>query len=455
MHIAVIGSGIAGLSAAWLLSKSHQVDIYEKDDRLGGHANSQLVETDSGPLDVDTGFIVYNERTYPNLTALFDHIGLETASSDMSFAASLDDGRQEYSPQGLNSLFAKPSNLANPRFLKMLYEVRRFYTEAQRDVMDPNVERMTLGDYLTSRNYSKTFIKEHLVPMGAAIWCIPSEQMLAFPFLAFMRFSINHGLVQFRDRPQWRSIPGGSRRYVEKLKDGISGEIHLNQSVSDMVRRPGSVTIKTRQGIEARYDHVVLACHSDQALQILTAGSSDISEEERNLLTAIPYQRNLAILHKDPALMPKRRAAWASWNYMQTSAPTNEESGSSLCVTYWMNRLQNLACKDNLFVTLNPTKMPEEGTVLRSCLYHHPVFSIEAMEAQRHLWGLQGHRRTWFCGAYFGYGFHEDGIQAGLAVAEQLGGVSRPWSVEAPSGRIMLSPDQPRMAPYASTVAAE
>ncbi|WP_319533493.1 FAD-dependent oxidoreductase [uncultured Cohaesibacter sp.] len=459
MHIAVIGSGIAGLSAAWLLSKSHKVDIYEKDDRLGGHANSQVVDTDSGPVSVDTGFIVYNERTYPNLTALFHHIGIETSASDMSFAASLDNGRQEYSPQGLKGLFAKPSNIASPRFLRMLYEVKRFYTEAPLDVSNPDVQSMTLRDYLASRNYSDGFIYDHLVPMGAAIWCMPSEEMLAFPFIAFMRFSINHGLVQFRDRPQWRSIPGGSRRYVEKLTEGISGDIHLNQSVAELNRRPGSVTIRTRQGIEARYDHVVLACHSDQALQILASGNGDIAEEERTLLAAIPYQRNLAILHKDPSLMPKRRATWASWNYMQTSAPANEESGSSLCVTYWMNRLQTLDCKDNLFVTLNPTHMPEEGTVLRSYVYHHPLFSMEAMDAQRHLWSLQGHRRTWFCGAYFGYGFHEDGIQAGLAVAEQLGGVKRPWSVKEPSGRIMLSPNQPplseRMIAEAGSVAAE
>ena len=442
MHIAVIGSGISGLSAAWLLSREHMVDIFEKDDRLGGHANTQRVDTSSGSIDVDTGFIVYNEQTYPNLTALFDHLGVETAPSDMSFAAALRDSDQEYSGQGFKGLFAKLSNAVNPRFLKMLTDIKRFYMEAPRDFQEGTYSAVTLESYLRSNQYSDAFIHDHLVPMGAAIWCIPSEEMMKFPFEAFMRFSINHGLVQFRDRPQWRTIPGGSQRYVEKIAAHISGEIHLNQAITELIRRPGSVKIRTRQGIEKRYDHVVLACHADQALQILSSDQGDIDEAERQTLAAIPYHKNLAILHKDPALMPRRKAAWASWNYIQDriAASKGVDTEPSLCVTYWMNKLQPLACKDDLFVTLNPIEQPAEGTILRSQLYHHPVFSIEAIEAQKHLWKLQGNRRTWFCGAYFGYGFHEDGIQAGLAVAEQLGGVLRPWSLPDPSNRITVLP---------------
>nr|WP_321456427.1 FAD-dependent oxidoreductase [uncultured Cohaesibacter sp.] len=445
MHIAVIGSGISGLSAAWLLSRDHIVDIFEKDDRLGGHANTQRVATVSGPVDVDTGFIVYNERTYPNLTRLFAHLGVETAVSDMSFSASLRDRDQEYSGQGLKGLLAKPSNAISPRFIRMLADIRRFYQEAPLAIASGNFEPMTLEAYLKANNYSEAFIHDHLVPMGAAIWCIPSEEMMKFPFEAFMRFSINHGLVQFRDRPQWRTIPGGSQRYVEMIVGQISGDIHLNQAISDLERRPGSVTIRTRQGLEKRYDHVVLACHADQALQILEAGNGDIDQAERDILKSIPYHKNLAILHKDPALMPRRRAAWASWNYIQDSRASEKTADPEprLCVTYWMNKLQPLTCDDNLFVTLNPIDQPAEGTVLRSQLYHHPVFSMQAIQAQKQLWSLQGNRRTWFCGAYFGYGFHEDGIQAGLAVAEQLGGTKRPWTLEAPSNRIhVFSPKE-------------
>lgn len=445
MDIAVIGSGISGLSAAWMLSKHHSVDLFEKDDRLGGHANTQSVDTQQGPIDIDTGFIVYNEKTYPNLTALFDHIGVQTAASDMSFSASLSDGMREYSGQGLRGLLAQPSNMVSPRFYRMLRDIYRFYNEATTHAGLAETRNETLGSYLTSRSYSKAFIHDHLLPMGAAIWSMPSDQMLDFPFEAFMRFSINHGLVQFKDRPQWRTLPGGSKRYVDRLGKQISGSIHLNSAISEIIRRPGSVTIRTRQGVEKTYDHLILACHSDQALKLLQAGAGESSDAERTLLSAIPYQRNLAILHRDKSLMPKRRAAWASWNYLQSQSVSSDtlDDESKVSVTYWMNRLQPLATEENFFVTLNPTRPPREGTVCRSFIYDHPVFSIEAMEAQKQLWHLQGHRRTWFCGAYFGYGFHEDGLQAGLAVAEQLGGTSRPWSVEAPNGRIHVTPRTP------------
>ncbi|WP_114009697.1 NAD(P)/FAD-dependent oxidoreductase [Cohaesibacter intestini] len=449
MDIAVIGSGVAGLSAAWLLSHNHKVDLFEKDDRLGGHANTQQIELNGAPVAVDTGFIVYNEHTYPNLTALFDHIGVETADSDMSFSVSLANGKQEYSGTGLRGLFAKPSNMLNPRFLKMLADIRRFYAEATEEfAANPDLD-VTLGAYLSEKGYSEVFIREHLMPMGAAIWSVPSEQMLKFPFSAFMRFCVNHGLVQFRDRPQWRTVPSGSRAYVDRLAAGISGEIHLNAAIAEIDRRPGSVTLYTRHGTEKRYDHVVLACHSDQALRILSSGNGEASAEEQALLSAIPYQRNLAILHTDSRLMPRRKAAWASWNYLQQSDKSGQGEEAQLSVTYWMNNLQPLDTEEDLFVTLNPITPPAEGSILRSSIYHHPVYSLEAMEAQKHLWTLQGKKRTWFCGAYFGYGFHEDGLQSGLAVAEQLGGMARPWQVDNPSGRIHLSESGlDRLAPF-------
>ena len=453
MDIAVIGSGVAGLSTAWLLSKNHKVDLFEKDDRLGGHANTQSVEVGGQHVKVDTGFIVYNERTYPNLTALFDHLGVETAESDMSFSVSMQNGKQEYSGTGLRGLFAKPSNVVNPRFLKMLSDIKRFYAEATDEfAANPDMD-ITLGAYLSEKGYSDIFIQEHLMPMGAAIWSVPSSQMLNFPFSAFMRFCVNHGLVQFRDRPQWRTVPGGSKHYVDKLAEGISGHIHLNAAIAEVDRKPGSVTLWTRQGEEKKYDHVVFACHSDQALRILSSGGGEATEEEQALLSAIPYQRNLAILHTDASLMPRRKAAWASWNYLQESIEAGTETDAQLSVTYWMNNLQPLKGDQDLFVTLNPLSPPSEGSILRASIYHHPVYSMEAMEAQKHLWNLQGKKRTWFCGAYFGYGFHEDGLQAGLAVAEQLGGEARPWTVENPSGRIIAQASGPeQLAPLLAQV---
>ncbi|MDX5593235.1 NAD(P)/FAD-dependent oxidoreductase [Pseudovibrio sp. SPO723] len=433
MKIAVIGSGISGLSAAWLLSKAHHVTLYEKDDRLGGHSNTQSVSVDGERVDVDTGFIVYNERTYPNLTAFFDHMGVATDASDMSFAISAQQGAYEYSGCGFNGLFAQRKNLFSLRFWSMLKDIKRFYDNAAADAerLPPDY---TLRSYLNEQRYSEGFIHDHLIPMGAAIWSMPAERMMAFPFQSFIGFCQNHGLIQFRDRPKWRTVAGGSKNYVSKIAEEISGSIELNTAITQLNRLPGFVEIVDRNGDSQRYDHVVIAAHSDQALRILESGSLGASDQERALLGSIHYQKNIALLHTDKSLMPKTRKAWASWNYLKTE----EEGETSLCVTYWMNRLQNLNVSKDLFVTLNPTHQPAEGTILRSMVYSHPVFDSNALKAQSSLWELQGHNRTWFCGAYFGHGFHEDGLQSGLAVAEALGNVRRPWNVENESGRIPL-----------------
>ncbi|MCM8738147.1 FAD-dependent oxidoreductase [Azospirillum sp. A1-3] len=430
LDIAVVGSGIAGLSAAWLLSKAHRVTLYEKEDRPGGHANTVDVAAEAGGAGpVDTGFIVYNEPCYPNLVALFDHLGVPTRATDMSFAASLDGGRVEYAGTPA-ALFAQKRNLLRPRFWRMIADILRFYREAPGLLVDPAAETLTLGDVLDRGGYSDAFIRDHLLPMAAAIWSSPAESMRGHPAAAFIRFCDNHGLLKLKGRPVWRTVEGGSRSYVGRILADMPGALRLNCAVEGIVREEGRVLLRDRRGEVRAHDHVVLATHADQALALL----EDAGGEERRLLGAFGYERNLAILHGDPALMPKRRAVWSSWNYL---AERGDGGQDALCVTYWMNRLQDFLPRErDLFVTLNPIRPPRDGSILRSVLYDHPIFGMEALAAQRQLWSLQGRRRTWFAGSYFGAGFHEDGAQAGLAVAEALGGVRRPWTVANPSGRI-------------------
>jgi len=432
LNIAVVGTGISGMAAAWLLSRHHQVTVYEKDDRIGGHSNTVIATGAAGDVPVDTGFIVYNERNYPNLVALFDHLGVPTQPSDMSFSASLDGGRFEYSGAGIGGLLAQPRNLLRPRLWRMVRDIMRFYREAPVDADRPGMEAVSLGDYLNIKGYGRAFIDDHLLPMGAAIWSTPVNRMLDYPFLAFVRFSANHGLLQTRDRPAWRTVSGGSRGYVGRLTASFAGNILTNTAVTRIRRDAAGVWIEDRQHGARRFDHVVIATHGDQALGLL----ADPDRAEQRLLGAFRYERNLAILHSDPRLMPRSRRAWASWNFIDQGGGPRRK----VTVTYWMNRLQGLPGALPLFVTLNPQEMPRRETIHRSFLYEHPVFDLAAMRAQQMLWNLQGNRRTWYCGAHFGHGFHEDGLQAGLAVAEQLGGLERPWRVDAPNGRIHVHP---------------
>ena len=426
-EIGIVGTGIAGMSAAWLLSKHHKVTIFEKDDRIAGHTNT----VDLNGLGVDTGFIVYNVKNYPNLIALFDHLGVTTQSTDMSFGVSIDQGGFEYSGGDLAGLFAQKSNVLRPRFWRMVKDILRFYREAPLTLNDDAYNEITLGEYLFYQGYSETFQRDHLLPMGAAIWSTPVDTMLEYPLSAFLRFCENHGLLQISDRPEWRTVVGGSREYIKCLTKDYHHEIQTNRAVEQVWSDASGAYIKDRNGDVSRFDQVVMASHADQALNMLRSPSAD----ETKLLGTFAYQPNKAILHTDPSLMPKRKGAWSSWNYL--SARDNGQN--SVCVTYWMNKLQNLNVDTDYFVTLNPSKLPNEDTILRSFIYHHPVFDHHAMAAQKRLWNLQGKQRLWFCGSYFGYGFHEDGLQSGLAVAEALGGARRPWSVENESGRIHLS----------------
>lgn len=431
LKIAIVGTGISGLSAAWLLSKRHEVTVFERAERIGGHSNTVVTKVDSQTVPVDTGFIVFNRKTYPNLTALFDLLKVPTQRSNMSFAVSLDDGTFEYSGSGLSGLFGQPRNLMRPRFWSMLLDVLRFYRNAPRDVLRSDEDQISLGQYLHRGNYGEAFRDDHLLPMAGAIWSALPTAMLEYPAAAFIRFHDNHGLLRVRDRPAWETVVGGSQNYVKRLCAPFADRIRLNTGVRSVLRFPERVVITDTHGNSETFNHVVMASHADEALATL----ADPCPREKQLLGSFRYSRNLAVLHSDQSLMPKRRAVWSSWNYI--GSRTNV--GDAICVTYWMNRLQNLGTETPVFVTLNPARAPRAGTLLHSEVYDHPVFDAPAMDAQRKLWLLQGDRNTWFCGAYFGAGFHEDGLQAGLAVAEQLGGLRRPWHVPNESGRIVLT----------------
>lgn len=431
-RIAVIGSGISGLSAAWLMSQSAPVTVYEGDNRLGGHSNTVTVAGSEGDIDVDTGFIVYNERNYPNLVELFRTVGVETQASNMSFAVSLNGGKMEYSGSGLNGLMGQRGNIVKPKFWGMLRDLLRFYREAPLALSSPAVEDVTIGEYLDANGYGPGFIHNHLLPMGAAIWSASSEEMRAYPFKAFVRFFVSHGLLTLKDRPQWRTVDGGSRQYVNRLRQDLP-DIRLSTRVISVERNSNGVHILDEHGNREIFSDVVIAAHADQALLML----GDASTEERNMLGSFRYTDNEAVLHTDPSLMPKRKRTWASWNYI---GEAGRDGAQSLCVTYWMNRLQNIPMTDPLFVTLNPIREIAPENILRLIHYMHPIFDRAALEAQRNLWRIQGKNGIWFCGAYCGYGFHEDGLQSGLAVAEAISGRKRPWTVANESGRIHLPP---------------
>lgn len=430
LKIAVVGTGISGLSAAWLLSAHHDVTVYERESRIGGHSNT--VETPNGAesVQVDTGFIVYNEAAYPNLTALFAHLGVATEPSNMSFAVSLDDGALEYSGTGLSGLLAQPRNLVRPRFYAMLNDIRRFYKRAIADAatLDPTT---SLGAYLDLRGYSVAFRDDHLLPMAGAIWSAPPASMLDYPAASFIRFYANHGLLSITGRPQWRTVSGGSRNYVARLSERFADRIARGVAATNLIRQGNRAGIRDVRGRLAWFDQVVIATHADEALALI----DDPTVDERRLLGAFRYSPNRAVLHRDASLMPIRRAAWSSWNFSGRRRADGRPDHQGCTVTYWMNRLQNLETSSPLLVTLNPPLPPADMIAVEN--YDHPLFDYTAIDAQRHLWTLQGARNTWFCGSYFGSGFHEDGLQAGLAVAEALGGARRPWTVANESGRIV------------------
>jgi len=432
--IAVIGSGISGMSAAWLLSKAHEVTVYEIDSRLGGHSHTMDAAGPTGEaIPVDTGFIVYNAVNYPNLVALFDHLQVPTQISNMGFAVSLDGGRVEYGGDSLVTLFSQPRNLVSPRFWSMLSELMRFYRTAPGDAVALESSLVSLGEYLETKRYGRAFRDDHLLPQAAAIWSTPARDVRDFPAATFIRFCENHGLLKITDRPIWRTVTGGSRSYVARLTAAYANRVRAGCGAVEVVRTAKGVEVRDTAGVAETYDHVIIAAHADQGLKLLAAPTT----MERDLLGRFSYTRNRTILHSDASLMPRRRRVWSAWNYL---GRTTGNGDRELCVTYWMNRLQDLPRQTPLFVTLNPIVEPDPAKIINEQIYEHPLFDSGAIRAQRDLWKLQGQGGVWWCGAYFGSGFHEDGLQAGLAVAEAIGGVRRPWSVANESGRIHLAP---------------
>jgi uncharacterized protein len=419
MKIAIIGSGISGLGAAHALRDDARITLYESGPRLGGHTNTVDVTLEGVTAGVDTGFLVFNERTYPNLIRLFDELSIPVAKSDMSFAVSVAQGggrRLEWAGTDLNSVFAQRRNLLSPRFIGMLRDILRFNREATRIAQEATRDpELSLGEFLDRGRYGEPFRRWYLLPMAAAIWSCPMATMLAYPLATFARFCHNHGLLQVEDRPQWWTVRGGARQYVRRIAGRIP-DVRLGDEVI-AVRRDsvtGQVVVKSRHGSE-RYDHVVLACHSDQSLAVL----SDADSAERAILQSVKYQRNRAVLHTDTELMPKQRSVWSSWNYMSDGG-----SEPNVSVTYLLNRLQPLPFSTPLMLTLNPIAEPHAGKAIAEFDYEHPIFDGAAIAAQRRLADVQGRRQVWLAGAWTGFGFHEDGLKSGLAVAAAIRGLA-------------------------------
>lgn len=417
MKIAIIGTGISGLGAAYLLHKDHDITLYEKENYIGGHSRTLDVPTPQGPVAVDTGFIVFNERNYPNLLGLFKHAGVVYEHSDMSFAASIDHGWLEYGTRDLKGIFAQKRNLLRPSFLRMIADVFRFhrqalsYLEAAPDV--------TLGQCLDNLGLGNWFRRYFILAMGGAIWSCPLQQMLEFPARIFVRFFHNHGLLTVNDQPQWYTVKNGSRTYVAAVTQAFRHKILLNEPVHTVTRHETGVVIASKGG-SAHFDEVIFACHADQALRLLTAPSDD----QRRLLSRIRYQRNQVILHGDVRFMPKRRSCWASWVYL---CQTRQDKGDAVSLTYWMNNLQNLHHAPPIFVTLNPAHMPDQQLIYNVYQFEHPVFDRGAIQTQEQLDLIQGAAHMWFCGAWTRYGFHEDGLSSGVKIAQRLGAVV-PWN---------------------------
>lgn len=422
MRIAVVGAGIAGLGAAWLLGRRHAVRVFERNAHLGGHSNTIEVASGGAALGVDTGFVVYNERNYPHLSRLFRHLGVQTRPTDMSFAASVDDGRVEYAGSDLNTLFAQRGNLVSPAYWGMLRDILRFNRDAKRSLLTGDAEGLSLGTYLARGGYGPRLADHYLLPMAAAIWSCPTATMREFPAVSFLHFFRNHGLLDLVDRPQWRTVVGGSRRYVAKLVADLPDGAQASLPAVRVRRADDGVYVHTADGAAHRFDGVVLACHADEALRLIEAPRP----AEAAILSRFGYQENRTLLHSDAALMPRQRRVWSSWNYLAATGASGTERVS---VSYWMNRLQGLPEDRQFFVSLNPLREPDPAKVIAELSYHHPVFDGEAVRAQGLLPQLQGRDRIWFCGSYAGYGFHEDALASAVAVARGLG-VEAPWARE-------------------------
>lgn len=409
MRIAIVGSGISGLTAAYYLNPHHQINVFEVADKIGGHTATVDVNHDGQKLAIDTGFIVFNDWTYPNFIELIDELGVESQPTEMSFSVRCKNSGIEYGGNNLNTMFAQRRNIFRPSFHKMIKDILRFNREAVQDLEAGNIsESITLGQYLAANHYGEVFIYQYILPMGCAIWSASTEKMVDFPFRFFVQFFKNHGLLSVNNRPQWRVIKGGSRSYLDPLTESFNDSILLNSRIKTIRRLGDSAELTMIDGERLVYDHVILACHSDQALALL----QDASLAEQEALSAIPYQQNDVVLHTDKNLLPRSPVAWSSWNYLLL-----DRCQERAVLTYNMNILQGIQSDTTFCVTLNATESIDESKIIQKFTYSHPVFSLDSVAAAEKVEQINGTNNTWFAGAYLGNGFHEDGVVSGRQVA--------------------------------------
>lgn len=413
MKIAIVGSGISGLTCAYLLNREHDITVFEKNDYVGGHTHTHEIEYDGEEFSVDSGFIVYNEWTYPNFIKLLDQLGVERQLTRMGFSVKSEKNNLEYAGHSLNGLFAQRSNFFRPSFMRILFSMRRFNAEARDDLgtLDPQI---TLGQYLTSNNYPREFIQHYIIPIGAAIWSTVPKQMMDVPAVFFIRFFENHGLLQVVNRPNWWVISGGSKKYVEKMIYDFKGKIRLSTPVKNVKRGIDSITVKFgSNGLEKEnFDSIIFACHSNQSLAMLDSPS----KQEEEVLSAIKYQRNDALLHFDDSILPKRKNAWSSWNYL-----LDEDPNRAVALTYNMNILQSLKSDRTFCVSLNSGDLIDRSKVIKHLNYEHPLFTLSSINAQGRKHEISGKNNTYYCGAYWRNGFHEDGVTSALDVCKDFG----------------------------------
>ena len=415
--VATIGSGITGLASAWLLHPRYNVTLFEKNAYIGGHTHTIDVPEQDRQIPVDTGFIVYNDRNYPNLIGLFAQLGIPTRDTDMSFGFSLNQGELEYSGSSLNTLFAQRKNLFRLSHWRLLKEIMRFNKVAHRLLENPvAVPDMNLGEMLDAHQFSRDMREHYLLPMGAAIWSCPVDTMLAFPALSFLRFFANHGLIDIQNRPQWRTVCGGSSVYVRKLLAEMGNKITIQSGAIRVERSDTQASVFT-DAAKHDFDAVIFACHADEALALLAQPSAD----EQRILGCFRYEKNHTYLHTDTNLMPVNRKVWSSWNYLATSQPEYANARQQMTATYWMNNLQGLDTTTDYFVTLNPYQLPRDSHIIAEMTYEHPIFDQAAVAAQPQLASLQGQQQSWFCGSYHRYGFHEDAIASAVKVCADFG----------------------------------
>lgn len=415
MRIGIIGAGISGLTAAFRLYDEHDVSVFEANNYIGGHTNTITVEEDDKTVNVDTGFIVFNDRTYPNFISQMDELGVTSQETQMSFSVRCEQTGLEYRGADLNGLFAQRKNLLNPRFLRLLYDLVRFKGVAA-PLLESEKETESVRQFLARNNFSKQFVEQYFLPMGSAIWSCPFETFMEFPIRFIAEFYQNHGLLGVSDRPQWRVIKGGSNQYIAPMTKRFNDKIHLNSKINRVMRGENSVTIQVNDNSRHEFDHVIFACHADQALSIL---GESATEMEREILSCFPYERNVARLHTQSDILPKNRRAWACWNYLREK-PTQKDAFAKATVTYNMNILQSLDCRKTYCVTLNDAGRIRDENILREIVYHHPTFNVRRREMQLRHADIIGPNRTSYCGAYWGNGFHEDGVKSAITVVEGL-----------------------------------